>query len=55
VADAEQLTRWSAAAVCEVERRAELVRDELLVRCRAERIEPRPAGNSARCRGVLPL
>jgi hypothetical protein len=44
VADAEQLTRWLAAAVCEAERRPELVRDELLARCRAERIEPPAAG-----------
>jgi TnpA family transposase len=44
VADAEQLTHWLAAAVCEAERRPELVRDELLVRCRAERIEPPAAG-----------
>lgn len=44
VADAEQLTRWLATAVCESERRPELVRDELLVRCRAERIEPPAAG-----------
>ncbi|MFY1621568.1 Tn3 family transposase [Micromonospora sp. WMMD735] len=44
VADAEQLTRWLATAVCEAERRSELVRDELLVRCRTERIEPPTAG-----------
>ena len=44
VADAEQLTQWLAAAVCEAERRPELVRDELLGRCRAERIEPPAAG-----------
>jgi hypothetical protein len=30
--------------VCEAERRLELVRDELLVRCRAERIEPPASG-----------
>jgi hypothetical protein len=30
--------------VCEAERRPEFVRDELLVRCRAERIEPPVAG-----------
>lgn len=28
VADAEQLTQWLATAVCEAERRAELVRDD---------------------------
>ena len=44
VADADKLTEWLAANVCEVERRPELVRDELLVRCRAERIEPPAAG-----------
>jgi hypothetical protein len=30
--------------VCETERRAELVRDEVLARCRAERIEPLAGG-----------
>ncbi|TDC43019.1 DUF4158 domain-containing protein [Micromonospora sp. KC213] len=44
VADADKLTGWLAASVCEAERRLELVRDELLVRCRAERIEPPAAG-----------
>jgi hypothetical protein len=44
VADAEKLTGWLAANVCEAERRPELVRDELLVRCRVERIEPPAAG-----------
>jgi hypothetical protein len=44
VADAQQLTQWLAGAVCEAERRPELVRNELLVRCRAERIEPPAAG-----------
>ncbi len=44
VADAEKLTGWLAANVCEAERRPELVRDELLARCRAERIEPLAAG-----------
>jgi hypothetical protein len=44
VADAEQLTHWLAAEVCESERRPELFRDGLLVRCRAERIEPPAAG-----------
>ncbi|MEN3308939.1 MAG: hypothetical protein V7603_5141 [Micromonosporaceae bacterium] len=44
VADAEKLTEWLAANVCEAERRPELVRDELLVRCRVERIEPPAAG-----------
>jgi Domain of unknown function (DUF4158) len=44
VADADKLAGWLAANVCEAERRPELVRDELLVRCRAERIEPPAAG-----------
>jgi hypothetical protein len=40
VVDADKLTEWLAVNVCEAERRPELMRDELLVRCRAERIEP---------------
>jgi hypothetical protein len=44
VADADTLIEWLAVHVCEVERRPELVRDELLVRCRAERIEPPSPG-----------
>jgi hypothetical protein len=44
VADADKLTEWLAANVCEAERRPELVRDELLMRCRAERIEPPATG-----------
>lgn len=40
VGDAEQLTTWLAAHVAERERRHERVRDELLTRCRGERIEP---------------
>lgn len=44
VADADALTEWLAANVCEAERRPDLVRDELLVRCRVERIEPPAAG-----------
>ncbi|WP_434740048.1 DUF4158 domain-containing protein [Micromonospora sp. SH-82] len=48
VADAEKLTRWLAAAVCEAERRPELVRDEMLSRTRAERVEP-PAGSTGSC------
>jgi len=44
VADADKLTEWLAANACEAERRPELVRDELLVRCRAERIEPPAPG-----------
>ncbi|GIF26811.1 hypothetical protein Ate02nite_95410 [Paractinoplanes tereljensis] len=48
VADADQLTPWPADAVCEAERRSDLVRDELLGRCRAERIEPPAAGRIVR-------
>lgn len=38
--DAEKLTGWLGAEVAEAERRSELVREALLVRCRIERIEP---------------
>jgi hypothetical protein len=48
VADADKLTEWLAANVCEAERRPEQVRDELLVRCRGERIEPPAAGRMDR-------
>jgi hypothetical protein len=44
VADADKLTEWLAVNVCEAERRPELVRDGLLVRCRVERMEPPAAG-----------
>ncbi len=44
MSDAEQLARWLAGEVCEAERRPELVRDQLLGRCRAERIEPPAVG-----------
>jgi len=44
VADADKLAEWLAANVCQAERRPELVRDEVLVRCRSERIEPPAAG-----------
>lgn len=40
VADAESLTDWLIVNVCQVERRADQVRDVLLRRCRSERIEP---------------
>jgi hypothetical protein len=40
VDDAEKLTDWLAAAVCERKRRPERARDELMARCRTERIEP---------------
>ena len=51
VGDAEKLTEWLAVNVCEAERRPELVRDELLARCRAERIEPPTAGRVDRIIG----
>lgn len=40
VADAEKLTAWLSEHVAQAERRPELVREELLGRCREERIEP---------------
>jgi Domain of unknown function (DUF4158) len=48
VADADKLTEWLAGNACEAERRPDLVRDELLARCRAERIEPPAAGRVER-------
>ena len=44
VADADKLTGWLAGHVCVAERRPDLVRDELMARCRAELIEPPAAG-----------
>ena len=38
--DADTLTGWLAVNVCETERRHDQVREELLMRCRGERIEP---------------
>ena len=46
--DAAELTEWLAAGVCRAERRADRVREELLARCRAERIEPPSAGRCDR-------
>jgi len=43
VADAERLTAWLAEHVTQAERSSERVREELLARCRVERVEP-PAG-----------
>jgi hypothetical protein len=40
VADADKLTDWLAAHVASAERDPDRVREELLHRCRAERIEP---------------
>ncbi len=44
VADADKLVSWLAEHVAHEERRTGRVRDELLARCRAERIEPPAAG-----------
>ncbi|MEU4607431.1 DUF4158 domain-containing protein [Kribbella sp. NPDC023972] len=44
VEDAEKLTAWLAAEVCEAERQHDRVREQFLIRCRAERIEPPTAG-----------
>jgi TnpA family transposase len=46
--DAAKLTEWLAASACQAERRASPVREELLARCRAERIEPPSAGRCDR-------
>jgi hypothetical protein len=48
VEDAGKLTGWLAASVCQAERRADRVREELLARCRAEQIEPPSAGRCDR-------
>jgi hypothetical protein len=54
VPDAEKLTEWLAEYVCPKERRPDHVRGELLVRCRAERIEPpAPARIDAIVRSAL--
>jgi hypothetical protein len=39
-----RLASWLAAEVCEVERQHDRVREQLLVRCRADRIEPPTTG-----------
>lgn len=44
VEDAEKLTAWLASEVCEAERQADAVRQELLARCRTERVEPPTSG-----------
>jgi len=44
VEDANKLTAWLAAEVCEVERDHERVREQLLVHCRVERIEQPTSG-----------
>lgn len=43
IADADKLTEWLVANVTQAEPKPERVRDELLARCRGERIEP-PSG-----------
>ena len=48
VVDAEKLTAWLAGEVCEQERQPDRVREELLARCRAERIEPPATGRGER-------
>jgi len=48
VADAEKLTSWLAANVCEKERRPDQVRAELLTRCRTDQIEPPSVGRTDR-------
>jgi Domain of unknown function (DUF4158) len=46
--DAVKLTGWLADGVCQAERGADRVREQLLARCRAERIEPPSAGRCDR-------
>ena len=46
--DAVKLTGWLADGVCQAERGADRVREPLLARCRAERIEPPSAGRCDR-------
>ena len=48
VADADKLTAWLAEHVAQAERRADRVREKLLSRCRAERIEPPSPGRIER-------
>jgi hypothetical protein len=47
-AAAAKLTRWLAASICQAERRAGRVREQVLARCRAERVEPPSAGRCDR-------
>lgn len=44
VPDAEKLTAWLAVEVCEDERQRDRVREQLLARCRDQRIEPPSPG-----------
>ncbi len=48
VEDAVKLTEWLAASVCQAERRADRLREELLAQCRAGQIEPPSAGRCDR-------
>jgi len=48
--DAAKLTGWLAASVCQAERRADRVREELLAQCRAGQIEPPSA---SRCDRII--
>ena len=48
IADAEKLTAWLAATVAHAERHPDRVREELLTRCREERIEPPAADRVTR-------
>lgn len=44
VQDADKLTAWLASEVCEAERHHDVVREQLLIRCREERVEPPTPG-----------
>jgi len=48
VEDAEKVTAWLGSEVCEAEREHERVREQLLTRCRRERIEPPTSGRMDR-------
>jgi hypothetical protein len=55
VADADKLADWLTGHVAHAERNPDRVREELVRRCRAERIEPPTAGGSlAWSRSALP-
>lgn len=51
VADEDDLARWLAEEVCPVELREEQLREALLARCRAERIEPPSPSRTGRILG----
>jgi hypothetical protein len=46
--DAAKLIEWLAASICQAERRADRVREELLAQCRDGQIEPPSAGRCDR-------